>query len=139
MQGLPGDAVPIFIIPWNQTSEEYAARLKAEADAPRRVWAKHHVFPQEFKEWFEVKHINIHSWTIVLEKSIHEKIHAGKQGGPWNAAWRKYINDNLVSANEQSIHLFAVQMLFRFDLGGPIVPYYGKTIPVFPLVEEDLY
>lgn len=140
-QGLPGDAVPVFIIPWNESSEEYAARLRMEQEnAPKRTWVKHHVFPQEFKTWFTLKGVNIHSWTIVIEKSIHEKIHAGRMGGPWNAEWRSYINQNLHSANVQSIHLFATQMLFRFDLGGPIVPYYGKkTIPLFPVVEEDIY
>jgi len=31
-------------------------------------------------------------------------------------------------------------MLFRFDLSGPVVPYYSKkSIPLFPVVEEDLY
>lgn len=56
MQGLPADAEPIFIIPWNETSEEYAARLKKEMeDTPKRTWVKHHVFPQAFKKWFTRK------------------------------------------------------------------------------------
>jgi uncharacterized lipoprotein (TIGR02269 family) len=138
---LPGDAVPIFIIPWNETSEEYAERLRLEQqNPPKRTWVKHHVFPQEFKDWFSLKGINIHSWTIVIEKSIHEKIHHGRSGGPWNGEWRQYISANFQTANEQTIHLFATQMLFRFDLSGPVVPYYGKkTIPLFPIVEEDIY
>jgi uncharacterized lipoprotein (TIGR02269 family) len=141
MQGLPGDAVPIFIIPWNESAEEYYERLRLEQqNPPKRTWVKHHVFPQEFKDWFKLKDINIHSRTIVIEKSIHEKIHSGGRGGPWNAAWRRYISENFQTANQQSIHLFATQMIFRFDLSGPIVPYYGKkTIPLFPIVEEDIY
>jgi uncharacterized lipoprotein (TIGR02269 family) len=109
-------------------------------ELPKRTWAKHHVFPQEFKDWFKSKGISIHSWTIVIEKRIHEKIHQGDRGGPWNAAWRQYIRANGPVANQQAIHLFAVQMLFRFDLSGPVVPYYGTTtIPVFPPAEEDIY
>jgi uncharacterized lipoprotein (TIGR02269 family) len=142
MRGLPGDAEPIFIIPWNQTSEEYAARLKQQAEDPnkdRRVWAKHHVFPQEFVVWFTRRGIKIHDWTLVLEKHVHERIHRGERGGPWNAAWRQYIEDNR-AAGKQAIHLFAMQLIFRFELSGPIVPYNGKkTIPVFPLAEEDIY
>jgi uncharacterized lipoprotein (TIGR02269 family) len=95
--GLPRDAEPIFIIPWNMTSAEYAARLKEQAEDKNkdtRQWAKHHVFPQEFRIWFSRRGIDIHSWTLVLEKHVHERIHHGAWGGPWNAAWRQYINEN---------------------------------------------
>lgn len=75
----------------------------------------------------------------MLDKQVHEKIHYGANGGPWNAEWRHFINANAF-APLQAIHLFAVQMIFRFDLAGPVVPYYGKkAIPLFPVVEEDIY
>jgi len=140
MQGLPGDAEPIFIIPWNETSEEYAARFKREMEElPKRTWVKHHVFPQAFKKWFTARGVNIHEWTLVLDKQVHEKIHRGESGGPWNAEWERYIQINRF-APRQAIHLFAVQMIFRFQLSGPVVPYYGKkSIPLFPVVEEDPY
>ncbi|MCP3135813.1 SitA6 family polymorphic toxin lipoprotein [Pyxidicoccus xibeiensis] len=140
-QGLPKHAEPIFIIPWNQASEEVAARLQQDKhDQGKRTWVKHHVFPQEFKTWFKGKGINIHEWTLVIEKPIHERIHYGARGGPWNAAWRQFIEDNNEEAGEQAIHLFAVQLIFRFELTGPIVPYNRKTVvPAFPLAEEDIY
>ena len=140
MQGLPEDAEPIFIIPWNETSAEYAARLKREMEElPRRTWVRHHVFPQAFKKWFTRQGINIHEWTLVLDKQVHEKIHRGANGGPWNAEWRRYIDDNPL-AKRQAIHLFATQMIFRFDLSGPVVPYYERSLlPMFPIVEEDIY
>ncbi|NMO19069.1 TIGR02269 family lipoprotein [Pyxidicoccus fallax] len=140
MQGLPADAEPIFIIPWNETSEEYAARLRRELEeTPTRTWVKHHVFPQAFKRWFERQGVNIHEWTLVIDKQVHERIHRGKSGGPWNAEWDAYIRLNPF-AKQQAIHLFAVQMIFRFDLAGPVVPYYDKKfIPLFPVVEEDIY
>jgi uncharacterized lipoprotein (TIGR02269 family) len=98
MQGLPDNAEPIFIIPWNESSEAYAARLKKEMeDSPKRTWVKHHVFPQAMKEWFTDRGVNIHEWTLVLDKQIHEKIHYGANGGPWNAAWRRFIEDNTVA------------------------------------------
>lgn len=140
MQGLPEGAEPIFIIPWNETSAEYAARLRKEnEDEPTRTWVKHHVFPQAFKEWFISRGVNIHEWTLVLDKQVHQNIHRGELGGPWNAEWRYYIRNNPL-ANRQAIHLFAVQMIFRFDLSGPVVPYYSrKSIPLFPVIEEDIY
>ncbi|MFP2929085.1 TIGR02269 family lipoprotein [Pyxidicoccus sp. 3LG] len=139
-QGLPRNAEPVFIIPWNQSSEEAAARRQQDdQDQDKRTWVKHHVFPQEFKKWFQFKRINIHDWTLVIEKHIHERIHYGARGGPWNAAWRQFIEDN-EDVGEQDIHLFAVQLIFRFELSGPIVPYNRKTvIPAFPLAEEDIY
>ena len=140
MQGLPEDAEPVFIIPWNETSEEYAARLRKEmTDSPKRTWVKHHVFPQAFKKWFTGRGVNIHEWTLVLDKQVHEKIHRGESGGPWNGEWELYIQRNRF-ASRQAIHLFAVQMIFRFELSGPVVPYYSnKSIPLFPVVEEDIY
>ncbi|MCY1017459.1 TIGR02269 family lipoprotein [Pyxidicoccus sp. MSG2] len=140
MQGLPENAEPIFIIPWNQSSEEYAARLRKELEnQPRRTWVKHHVFPQAFKEWFLSRGVDIHEWTLVLDKQVHENIHRGGMGGPWNAEWARYIENNR-RAHRQAIHLFATQMIFRFDLAGPVVPYYSKkAIPLFPVVEEDIY
>ncbi|HZI11638.1 MAG TPA: TIGR02269 family lipoprotein [Myxococcus sp.] len=140
MQGLPENAEPIFIIPLNETSEEYAARLRREMeDQPKRTWVKHHVFPQAFKEWFSSRGVNIHEWTLVLDKQVHQNIHRGELGGPWNAEWAHYIRYN-GRANRQAIHLFAMQMIFRFDLSGPVVPYHSKkSIPLFPIVEEDIY
>lgn len=140
MQGLPVDAEPIFIIPWNETSEEYAARLRKEMeDSPKRTWVKHHVFPRAFKAWFTLRGVNIHEWTLVLDKQVHQNIHRGERGGPWNAEWQHYIRYNQL-ANRQAIHLFAVQMILRFDLSGPVVPYNSKkSIPLFPVVEEDIY
>jgi uncharacterized lipoprotein (TIGR02269 family) len=140
MQGLPEDAEPLFIIHWNQSSEEYAARLRHQMEnQPRRTWVKHHVFPQAFKEWFLSRGVDIHEWTLVLDKQVHENIHRGGMGGPWNAEWAHYIETNR-RAHRQAIHLFATQLIFRFDLAGPVVPYYSKkAIPLFPIVEEDIY
>jgi uncharacterized lipoprotein (TIGR02269 family) len=139
-QGLPNDAEPIFIIPWNQTNPAPNS-LEEEGAQDKRTWAKHHVFPQEFRAWFELKGIDIHAWTMVLEKSVHERIHFGRQGGPWNAAWREYINDNKDNKKlgPQAIHLFAVRLIFRFELSGPVVPYRRKLPLVFPGAEEDPY
>ncbi|QSQ20500.1 TIGR02269 family lipoprotein [Pyxidicoccus parkwayensis] len=139
-QGLPGDAQPIFIIPWHESETEYKARLKDELEKnPNRTWVKHHVFPQAFKTWFNERGVNIHDWTLVIDKQVHQNIHRGERGGPWNWEWERFINKN-GRARPQAIHLFAMQMIFRFDLSGPVVPYNSKkVIPLFPVVEDDIY
>jgi hypothetical protein len=75
---------------------------------------------------------------MVLEKHVHERIHSGPRGGPWNAAWRQYIKDN-DKPDEQAIHVFALRLIFRFELSGPVVPYRRKLPLVFPNAEEDPY
>lgn len=36
--------------------------------------------------------------------------------------------------------LVATQLIFRFNLSGPVVPYHSKKpIPLFPIMEEDIY
>lgn len=140
MQGLPRDAEPIFIIPWHESETDYKERLRKELENnPNRTWVKHHVFPQAYKEWFNRQGVNIHEWTLVIDKQVHQNIHRGANGGPWNWEWERFINEN-PGARPQAIHLFAMQMVFRFDLAGPVVPYNSKkVIPLFPVVEEDIY
>jgi uncharacterized lipoprotein (TIGR02269 family) len=136
MQGLPRDAEAILIIPWDQAKPAAQSRDE-DKDQDKRVWVKHHIFPQEFKTWFDRKGINIHSLTMVLEKPVHERIHRGVSGGPWNAAWRQYIKGSDENVSAQAIRLFAAQLIARFGLIGPLQPYYRATvIPGIPTEEE---
>ncbi|MBZ4417660.1 DUF2380 domain-containing protein [Myxococcus sp. RHSTA-1-4] len=67
------------------------------------------------------------------------KIHRGEAGGPWNAEWYVYILNN-PNAHPQAIHLFAMQLIIRYELSGPVVPYHSKkAIPLFPNIEEDIH
>lgn len=137
-QGLPGDAEPIFIIPWNQASPEPQA-VEEGGEKDTRTYVKHHVIPRMFEKWFKRKRIDIHEWTLIVERSIHQRIHAGAKGGPWNAAWKQYIDDEGERASKQDIHVFALKLILRFELSGPVVPYYRKLLPVVPIDEEDPY
>jgi hypothetical protein len=41
---------------------------------------------------FELKKLNIHDFTIELEKSLHRALREGKgRGGIWNAKWAEFI------------------------------------------------
>ncbi|HEY0096682.1 MAG TPA: DUF2380 domain-containing protein, partial [Archangium sp.] len=54
-------------------------------------------------------------------------------GGPWNAAWRQFMRANehrLVSKEEMLRKAF--ELAFRFDIAGPIRPYYSPVPPPGP-------
>ena len=95
---------------------------------------KHHLFPQEetLARWFVRHGINIHEFTMVVPEHLHLRLHnPGGRGGPWNAAWREYMNANLHRRHIPKEELLrkALELAFRFDITGPIVPYYGQPIP----------
>jgi len=96
---------------------------------------KHHLFPQaqEFRGWFNRSGINIHEWTMLVPEHAHLRIHRGAKGGPWNEAWRQFMNANehrLVPKEEMLRKAF--ELAFRFDIAGPIRPYYGPVPPPGP-------
>lgn len=130
-QGLPRDARPVFIIPWYNDKPQHLLpalseqqRKDAEALA-KRPRARHHIFPQEFKEWFKRKGINVHEWTLVLFSEDHDRIHRGASGGPWNAAWRQYKKENEDAAKED-IWRYAGELIHRFELYGPTRSYWRE-------------
>lgn len=132
---LPGEQGAVFIIPWGnhhhhrhllpsqkQLIEEANARLN-------RPHEKHHLFPQEFKAWFERQGIDIHQWTMLIETDVHKHIHRGASGGPWNAAWRKFIREKRADKQvpQEEIWKHAWELCVRFGLMAPLQPYYGRT------------
>jgi len=131
-QELPQDTRPVFIIPWRHKPPLLPSQKQAleEAEAERRKpHEKHHIFPQAFREWFEGKKINIDSYTIPLEVEKHRSIHRGANGGPWNAAWDKFIREN-GGAPQEEIFRYAGQLIYEFELFGPVVPYWRRPPPL---------
>ena len=43
----------------------------------------------------------------------------------WNEAWRRFKDDN-PAASPQAIYRHAGELIFRFELTGPIVPYRSR-------------
>jgi uncharacterized lipoprotein (TIGR02269 family) len=134
-QGLPGQAQPVFIIPWHKEAPQQRmlplfseAQLQELERAKGQPTEKHHIFPQEklLKEWFQGKGINVHEWTLILLKEDHDRIHRGARGGPWNEAWRQY-KDTHDEAPKEAIWLYAGELIHRFRLYGPVIPYYRRT------------
>jgi uncharacterized lipoprotein (TIGR02269 family) len=130
---LPEERGAVFIIPWHHHHRRHLLpsqqKLIDEANAKlNRPHEKHHIFPQAFKAWFTLQGIDIHQWTMLIETTLHKSIHRGEYGGPWNEAWRQFIEERrgrTVTKEESWKH--AWELCVRFGLMAPLLPYHGKT------------
>jgi uncharacterized lipoprotein (TIGR02269 family) len=96
---------------------------------------KHHLFPREenLAKWFKIQGINIHEWTMLLPEPVHLRIHRGARGGSWNEAWRQFkrANEDRQVSPEELLRK-AFELSLRFDIAGPISPYYSPVPPPGP-------
>jgi uncharacterized lipoprotein (TIGR02269 family) len=133
-QELPWDVRPVFIIPWNSTPPPLLPSQLTEAeDAARernKPHEKHHIFSQAFRKWFELQGINIDEHVIPLLVEKHRSIHRGANGGPWNAEWQRFIQLNLRGAPKEKIFKHAGQLIYQFELFGPVMPYWKRPPPL---------
>ncbi|NNC06199.1 DUF2380 domain-containing protein [Corallococcus exiguus] len=74
------------------------------SDAP-----KHHVLPQEHREWFERRgfkgDMDIDQFCVRMERAHHEAIHGGgnwKLGRMWPGEWNRMIMDALLQAETRA-------------------------------------
>lgn len=131
---LPGEDSAVFFIPWRNHHLRHLLpsqqRLIEEADEKlNRPHEKHHIFPQAFKEWFEIHGIEIHQWTMFIETDLHRRIHRGESGGPWNEAWGQFIEEKRRQRrrpSKEEIWNHAWELCVRFGLMAPLQPYYGR-------------
>jgi uncharacterized lipoprotein (TIGR02269 family) len=131
-QELPQDTRPVLIIPWDHKPPLLPSQQKMLGEAAeerQKPHEKHHVFSQEFREFFTGKGINIDEYTLLLELVKHRSIHRGERGGPWNAAWRNWIRANR-GATKEEIFRYAGQLIYEFELFGPMVPYWKQPPPL---------
>ena len=128
----PTSADPVFEIPWHnwKTRDPVVPRQLRHwrCDlSPREPYAKHHIFPQQEKlaKWFRGKGIDIHAFTIRLPRSFHQWLHSGgPEGGQWNEAWRQFVSQNQETATVEDIWRFAGELMMRFGVNGPLMPYF---------------
>jgi len=100
-------------------------------------WCKqlHHIFPQDFKQFFRGVGINVHDYTVALSENVHlSGIHGrggypfpngyrGTTPGNYNALWQAWIDAN-PGATRSEVVAFGRQMMRRFGLDGlPVVRY----------------
>ncbi|WP_224248424.1 SitA6 family polymorphic toxin lipoprotein [Hyalangium gracile] len=96
---------------------------------------RHHLFPQalEFKDWFGRSGIAVHQYTMLIPEHIHRQIHGGTgRGGLWNEAWRQFYRANPRPQPPEVLFRYALELAFRYELTGPIVPYNRPVIPIGP-------
>ncbi len=139
-QELPQDTRPVFIIPWGPPPPlellPSQKHLLAKAETFRkRPHEQHHIFPQAFREWFTSKRIDIDEFTLLLEVEEHHRIHRGTKGGPWNAAWRKFIESNR-SATKEEIYRYAGKLIYEFGLLGVVTPYGRRGLLPPPPIQS---
>jgi len=131
-QGSFGPSQPVFIIPWSPRLQHELLpsqkQLLVEAEAYRKKPHEgHHIYPRAFRGWFTEKGIDIDEYILPLEVEEHRRIHRGANGGPWNAAWDKFIENN-PGAPREAIHRQAGKLIYEFRLFGPILPYKLWTL-----------
>ncbi|MCP3144322.1 SitA6 family polymorphic toxin lipoprotein [Pyxidicoccus xibeiensis] len=75
--------------------------------------------------------VDIHKFTILIPEHIHRQIHSGTgRGGRWNQAWQEYrLAQGGRSVTPEELHRKAVELIFRFELTGPVVPYNAPVGP----------
>ena len=95
---------------------------------PAPKMAKHHIFPQQFKKYFNEADICIDDYTIsVPQNTTHLKGIHGKgynnMPGEWNSEWKSFITNN-PTASQKDIYQFAGTLLDKYELNNlPITEY----------------
>jgi uncharacterized lipoprotein (TIGR02269 family) len=93
---------------------------------PAGRWVRHHIFPQAqaLQQWFHRQGVpDIHQFTLLIPEHVHLRIHSGgPRGGLWNMAWERFKDAN-PRASPEAIYRHAGELIFRFELTGPVVPY----------------
>ena len=80
----------------------------------------HHLYPQEFKSFFESKGINVDDYGINLTKELHRGANVNSfHGTQWNKEWRDYIINNK-NASKVNLEKQLKQMLENRDFSGRI-------------------
>lgn len=101
---------------------------------------KHHLFPQaqEFRGWFTRAGINVHDWTMLIPEHIHHQIHRGDgRGGLWNVAWREFMKAHQKPPDRDTMIRHALELAFRYQLVGPLVPYNQPVMPIGPQLYQN--
>lgn len=81
-------------------------------------FAKHHVLPQAFREWFFKRGLEIDDYAVKMIEEIHKAIHRGKgfgRGGKWNKAWKDFIEKH-PNASKEEILKHAEKLMSDFKI-----------------------
>lgn len=87
----------------------------------------HHLFPQQFRKFFEKTGVNIDKFTVRISeithlKGVHGRGVADLPGG-WNTRWQQFIETN-PNATAKDVFQFGGSLVDEFGLSGlPIIPF----------------
>ncbi len=87
----------------------------------------HHIFPQQFRRFFQEAGVEVDKFTVRITESTHLKgVHGSGLGdlpGGWNARWADFIKAH-PDATAKDIYQFGGGLMDEFGLNGlPISPY----------------
>ncbi|MBN8472676.1 DUF2380 domain-containing protein [Corallococcus exiguus] len=85
---------------------------------------KHHVLPQEHREWFEQRGfkgaMDIDQFCVRMEQAHHEAIHGGgnwKLGRMWPGEWNRMLMDALLKAEARAGRMLTRNTILRIVAG----------------------
>jgi RHS repeat-associated protein len=93
---------------------------------------RHHIFPQEEREWFKKRGVDVDKWTVQLDEGTHQALHYGagkdRPGGWWNEqimAELKNLEGRLGrQLQDTEIEKVGIDLMKRTKIDGlPIVVY----------------
>ena len=122
--GLRNSAQPVMTFPWRPN-----VQVRPVLQLPPGRFVRHHVFPQapDLALYFQRAGIKIHDFTLRIPEHVHRHIHGGgPRGGRWNQAWAEFIDANPRPPPPEVIYRHAGELIFRFELTGKVMPYYGR-------------
>ncbi|PTL82506.1 DUF2380 domain-containing protein [Vitiosangium sp. GDMCC 1.1324] len=89
--------------------EVRAMRVTGKTGAGMAEPPRHHVMPEEFREWFEKRgltgEMDINGFCVELELAHHQAIHGGgnwKLGRKWSGEWNRMIMKVLLDAESKA-------------------------------------
>ena len=123
-------AEPVMTFQWYAASQPRPLPPRVPLALPAPRMQKHHVFPQaeDLARWFKARGIDIHQYTLLIPEHVHRRIHAGgPSGGLWNQAWRDFREASRDKPpSREEIYRHAGVLIFRFELNGPVQPYFRQ-------------
>jgi len=81
---------------------------------------QHHIFPQQYIDYFASAGINIHNYCYAMPRPDHQQLHSDG----WNPDWDDFF-DNNPYASQYDIYNHAFQMMIDYgiDPSKPLIPY----------------
>ncbi len=91
---------------------------------------EHHRLPQEFREWFKARGLDIEKYTTSMPQQWHtgQGISIHSQG--YNAAWRQFISQNPNATAQQALDFMSkLETSLGFGTVPPATPPPPGTVP----------